>query len=95
MLVLKFIPVAFAVSVGQRVHLRRKVQRNAFAEDVAQEVSAHLRPDAPHDLHMRGQDPPLGGVLPVREGLRVEIWIAVISGVAIGLFFYLLPPLYR
>jgi len=96
MLVLKLAPVALGVPIWQRVHMHRKAQRLAFVEQIRRRPPDQFVSDKPLDRAVP---------LPVQasatgpsdraSGLRLEIWVQVIIGLAIALLFYLLPPLYR
>lgn len=88
------LPLAFGLAAAQRVYLHRKSQRADFAGTVDREVSARLTshgtpsPDKPAS----------GSALPASAdavNVFTLVVVPVVIAVAVGLFFYVLPPLYH
>ncbi|HUZ52985.1 MAG TPA: hypothetical protein VMU94_10720 [Streptosporangiaceae bacterium] len=93
--VLLTFPAAFGSVASQRVYLHRKSRRGAFAERVGREISTQLTGSGAPAQAFPAPGPALAASSDAANSLRTQIVVGVAISLAIGLFFYLLPPQYH
>jgi hypothetical protein len=92
---LSFFPVAFGLAASHRVYRLRRRQRTDFAEQVSQASSAPITNSGAPRQPIPAPDPALEASSHAANELRTQIVVGVAISLAIGFFFYLLPPLYH
>jgi len=91
--VLGILPLAFGLVAAQRVYLHRQSERGAFAAGINREVSTRLTGSGPPGMAGLTADAAPGASSDAANSILALVVVPAVIALAVGLFFYLVPPL--